>query len=126
MLNDRQSDRDSARYVACRVGAQLKPYSKIIRCVLSVLAWGLVGLVQVTQAADTPAPLTTAQEQKGTPPEGGDVPPEAGGIQERRIKILAGHTYCVCTCNTPDFPVLTWEKVASCALNGRSCRNSSG
>lgn len=40
-----------------------------------------------------------------------------------RPKIQAGKTYCDCSCGTADTKKeLSWEKVASCALNGRSCK----
>jgi hypothetical protein len=73
---------------------QLKPYSKIILCVLSGLAWGFVQCVPGAQAAP--------------------------------IKILAGRSYCVCTCTSPGTPVLQWEKVNSCSLNGTSCKRGTG
>jgi hypothetical protein len=46
----------------------------------------------------------------------------------RPKKIQAGKTYCSCSCKTPDYTGvdLIWEKVASCALNGRDCQAQIG
>jgi hypothetical protein len=43
-------------------------------------------------------------------------------------KIEPGKTYCSCSCKTPDYTGvdLIWEKVASCALNGRDCKAKIG
>jgi hypothetical protein len=73
---------------------QLKPYSKIILCVLSGLAWGFVQFVPGAQAAP--------------------------------IKVLSGRMYCVCTCTSAGTPVLQWEKVNSCFLNGTKCNGGRG
>ena len=45
-----------------------------------------------------------------------------------RPKIQANKTYCSCSCKTPDYTGvdLIWEKVASCALNGRDCKAQIG
>lgn len=76
------------------MNTQLKPYSKIILCVLSGLAWGFVQFVPAAQA--------------------------------KPIKILAGRMYCVCTCTSAGTPVLQWEKVNSCFLNGTKCNGGLG
>lgn len=53
----------------------------IIISVLSVMTWGVVGLVPGAQAADPPAPSPTAEEQKG-----------AGTVEERGIPLLPPST----------------------------------
>jgi len=44
------------------------------------------------------------------------------GVSLALPKIQGGHSYCQCSCrNATGFADLTWEKVASCGLNGRAC-----
>src|SRR2546423_147746 len=57
---------------------EMKQCQKIILCIVSVLTWGLVGLMPSAQAADPPTTLPTVEEQKGPPPE-------AGEVQERAV-----------------------------------------
>ncbi|TLY17382.1 MAG: hypothetical protein E6K69_02185 [Nitrospirae bacterium] len=59
---------------------KMKVGQKIILCVFSVLAWGLVGFLPGAQAADPPVPSPTVEEPKGSPP--------SGDLQERGVPIM--------------------------------------
>jgi hypothetical protein len=44
------------------------------------------------------------------------------GVGLALMKFKPGHTYCQCACrNATGTADLTWEKVASCNINGKSC-----
>jgi hypothetical protein len=49
------------------------------------------------------------------------------GVSLALPKMKPGHTYCVCTCAgegiDPANAVLSWEKVASCSVNGKACKS---